>query len=549
MACWNEDGFGVQLNQDSATEFIISLPPVTFEKGFTLYLTDTNGATTKIKSDKLNTVLRSSILVMPEINVDEYEWVQPQTPIQLNNVLSAVSNVQNGTNSVTLNLATDGISYYIDPNTWNYVYEGTGNFLALDLYSADGYLHEGIYYPSSTGGTINEGEFGIGWDPGDLWNIGMVFENWGTCWWNVGDGAATINRKITDGYVIVSRNGDNWVIELTCGENESMLWTKFEGAIEALTDPNEAAPAAEYTFTDELGDAVDMTTYQPIAGLKTHTLRLFKGEEPAVVFYIIAKEGEDIAGTYKCQENAAEAGLMFNGWDASFMNWGDQGSYYYENGKVVYINAGETLTIAKLGEGLYSFDCSTGHSYVAQMGGAEETPEQPEETPTKPETPAGPEYTEFAQLLNIQVNQEYDQTTQQPTGVYYSVTVQLATAGITTETTTNAWGWPETKIGGNGQVLSIDFYTADGTLAAGTYQPCATPGTVLEGEFGVGFDFVMGDYSDVWGTTVTPYTNDVPGDKAKVTDGTIKVEKSGDTYTITLESTTINAKYVGTLTL
>ena len=235
LGCWNEEGAGVQLNQDKATEFIISLPPVTFEKGFTLHVTDTNGATTQIKSDKLNTVLRSSILVMPEINVDEYEWVMPKTPIQLNTVLSAVSNVQIGTNSVTLNLATDGVSCYIDPNTFTYVYEGTGNYLALDLYSADGYLHEGVYYPSSTGGTINEGEFAIGWDPGDIYGIGYPFENWGTCWWNVGDSGATINRKITDGYVVVSRDGDNWKIELICGENESMLWVQYNGPIEQLT--------------------------------------------------------------------------------------------------------------------------------------------------------------------------------------------------------------------------------------------------------------------------------------------------------------------------
>ncbi|MBQ3613567.1 MAG: hypothetical protein II989_05705, partial [Bacteroidales bacterium] len=85
-------------------------------------------------------------------------------PIKLTTLLSATSNVASGTNSLTINLGTDGISSTTDPATWQTVWTGTGNYLALDIYSADGYLHEGTYTASAAGGTINEGEFGIGWD-------------------------------------------------------------------------------------------------------------------------------------------------------------------------------------------------------------------------------------------------------------------------------------------------------------------------------------------------------------------------------------------------
>ena len=51
------------------------------------------------------------------------------------------------------------------------------------------------------------------------------------------------------------------------------------------------------------------------------------------------------------------------------------------------------------------------------------------------------------------------------------------------------------------------------------------------------------------GTCVTPYESDTAGTIAKVTDGTVTVEISGDVYTITLESSNINAQYIGSLTL
>ena len=58
-------GSGVQLNESSATEFIIALPPVLFSKGFTVTVTDTESNTYTVETDKTNTVIRSSLLVMP----------------------------------------------------------------------------------------------------------------------------------------------------------------------------------------------------------------------------------------------------------------------------------------------------------------------------------------------------------------------------------------------------------------------------------------------------------------------------------------------------
>ena len=64
-------GSGVQLNESTATEFILALPPVLFSKGFTVVVTDADGKTYTVETDKANTVLRSSILNMPAFRLGE----------------------------------------------------------------------------------------------------------------------------------------------------------------------------------------------------------------------------------------------------------------------------------------------------------------------------------------------------------------------------------------------------------------------------------------------------------------------------------------------
>ena len=62
-------GEGVQLNESTSTEFIITLPPVIFSNGFTMEITDCTGNTYIRETERANTVLRSSLLVMPVVKV------------------------------------------------------------------------------------------------------------------------------------------------------------------------------------------------------------------------------------------------------------------------------------------------------------------------------------------------------------------------------------------------------------------------------------------------------------------------------------------------
>ena len=487
-------------------------------------------------------------------------------PVVLKQVLSATSNVASGTNSLTINLGTDGISSTTDPTTWQTVWTGTGNYLALDIYSADGYLHEGTYTACAVGGTINEGEFGIGWDPGDLWGIGMVFENWGTCWWDVANGAAVINQKVTEGTVTVTRKGSKWVIELVSGEGKAMLWTKFEGAIEAVTDPalggggnvddtdyveltnllsatsNVANGTKSLTMnlgTDGISSTTDPATWQTV----------WEGEGNYLALDIYSEDGKLYTGTY----NACAAGGAINagefgiGWDPGdlwgigmvFENWGTcwwnvAGGAAVAAGKVtdgtVQVLVEGTNLVIKLKSTLvnakFTYPVADYPIEVVNLGGGEE-----------------PEFegTELSVLLSATSNVANGTN---------SVTINLAEEGISSTTDPATW---QTTWTGEGHYLALDVYSADGKLAPGTYTACATGGAIAEGEFGIGWDpgdlWGIGMVFENWGTCWWAVADGAAVCEAKVLDGTLTVSVDGDVYTITLKSSAVNAQYVGPMTL
>lgn len=66
---------GVELKPDESTPFIIALPPVAFEKGFTITVEDTWGGTKEYSTSKTNPIYRSKIRRMPVL---EYIGKEPQ---------------------------------------------------------------------------------------------------------------------------------------------------------------------------------------------------------------------------------------------------------------------------------------------------------------------------------------------------------------------------------------------------------------------------------------------------------------------------------------
>ncbi len=492
-------------------------------------------------------------------------------PVKLSTVLSATSNLANGVQTVTMQLAQDGIYSETDKTTWQTIWHGEGNYLAIDLYSADGYLHEGTYSASAVGGVVGEGEFGIGYDTTVDWGWGpMEMKDWGTCWWSVSNGAATA-KKILEGTINVSKKGSKWVIELISGEGKEMIWAKFEGAVDALTDGGSEDDADYIELTTLLSATKNqglLTINMAQDGISSTTdpntwQTTWEGEGNYLATDIYSPDGKLYTGEYKaCAVGGTVGEGEFGiGYDTT-VDWGwgpievkDWGTCWWTvadgatsaekildgtmtvamEGDNVVIKLKSSIVNAKFTYPVAQFVDGTGAPIeVVNLGGGEGP---------KP----APNYTEFTKLLIVQPNQGYDESGQ-PTGEYTSFTLKVGTEGMFTEVVNNGW-YDETKIKGTGQVLSIDFYTADGTVAAGTYTACEVGGTINEGEFGIGYDVEMWGNKMVWGTYVTAYESDTAGTIEKVTDGTVTVEISGDVYTITLESSNINAQYIGSLTL
>ena len=492
-------------------------------------------------------------------------------PVKLSTVLSATSNLANGVQTVTMQLAQDGIYSETDKTTWQTIWHGEGNYLAIDLYSADGYLHEGTYSASAVGGVVGEGEFGIGYDTTVDWGWGpMEMKDWGTCWWSVSNGAATA-KKILEGTINVSKKGSKWVIELISGEGKEMIWAKFEGAVDALTDGGSEDDADYIELTTLLSATKNqglLTINMAQDGISSTTdpntwQTTWEGEGNYLATDIYSPDGKLYTGEYKaCAVGGTVGEGEFGiGYDTT-VDWGwgpievkDWGTCWWTvadgatsaekildgtmtvamEGDNVVIKLKSSVVNAKFTYPVAQFVDGTGAPIeVVNLGGGEGP---------KP----APDYTEFTKLLIVQPNQGYDESGQ-PTGEYTSFTLKVGTEGLFTEVVNNGW-YDETKIKGTGQVLSIDFYTADGTVAAGTYTACEVGGTINEGEFGIGYDVEMWGNKMVWGTCVTAYESDTAGTIEKVTDGTVTVEISGDVYTITLESSNINAQYIGSLTL
>lgn len=61
-------GDGVALNAENATPFIIALPPITMTGGFTVLITDTDGNQMEVSTSKTQSINRSNLLRMPEVN-------------------------------------------------------------------------------------------------------------------------------------------------------------------------------------------------------------------------------------------------------------------------------------------------------------------------------------------------------------------------------------------------------------------------------------------------------------------------------------------------
>ena len=493
----------------------------------------------------------------------------------LQSILFAKSNLPDGAKSVTLNLSDGNWSSTTDMTTWQTVYTGKGNYLAIDLYSEDGYLAAGTYSPSATGGAIEKGQYGIGWDPGDIWNIGQKFENWGTCWWTVDEAATpqTSAEKITKGNITVAID-ENSVYTITVDNGE--LYVQFTGEIPAVTKPAVPADPWEitgsvvfqhegltFTMTDDTANNTKQDQ-SPLEGVTLYWLQI-KDEAGSLVaeLDLVTNQGAtSLAGEYKVTSYPDEVGEAGNGFYMDFSAWGggvvSGGTILYGPDGTPYVidadksnikiteNKGQTIIIVKgttngatiagkyvIGEpkededgegegGGCGCDCDGCKDCTGGSGDGDDEGGN---------SFKGERLTTFLGL-------------NPGSGI---VSAQFGTAGLSI--VQSDWG---PQISGEGNYLKFDAYSADGKLAAGVYRASAVGGVVGEGEFSIGYDTTV-DWGwgpmevTNWGTCWMTHNADGSETGVKITDGTLTVEISGETYTITLESSVLNAQYVGPL--
>lgn len=493
---------------------------------------------------------------------------------KLSVVTSAKSNLPDGAKSVTLNLSDGNWSSTTDMTTWQTVYTGKGNYLAIDLYSEDGYLAAGTYSPSATGGAIEKGQYGIGWDPGDIWNIGQKFENWGTCWWTVDEAATpqTSAEKITKGNITVAID-ENSVYTITVDNGE--LYVQFTGEIPAVTKPAVPADPWEiagsvvfqhegltFTMTDDTANNTKQDQ-SPLEGVTLYWLQI-KDEAGSLVaeLDLVTNQGAtSLAGEYKVTSYPDEVGEAGNGFYMDFSAWGggvvSGGTILYGPDGTPYVidadksnikiteNKGQTIIIVKgttngatiagkyvIGEPKEDEGGGCGCGCGCDCDGCKDcTGGSGDGDDEGGNSFKGERLTTFLGL-------------NPGSGI---VSAQFGTAGLSI--VQSDWG---PQISGEGNYLKFDAYSADGKLAAGVYRASAVGGVVGEGEFSIGYDTTV-DWGwgpmevTNWGTCWMTHNADGSETGVKITDGTLTVEISGETYTITLESSVLNAQYVGPL--
>ena len=123
-----------------------------------------------------------------------------------------------GMQMVGIELASAGLE--IAAGGFGNSYSGNGNYLKLELYSADGIVAPGTYKACGTGGSIGAGEFGIGYD-------GM-FGASGTTWYTVTESVPSYTY-ITDGELTVAVSGGVYTITL----DSSVASARYVGKLSA----------------------------------------------------------------------------------------------------------------------------------------------------------------------------------------------------------------------------------------------------------------------------------------------------------------------------
>lgn len=135
---------------------------------------------------------------------------------------------ESGNDFISIKMAQEGIEMLHEPITWQVSYKGSGQFVDLEIYAPEGKLKPGHYNISST---PSPNTFRAGWDPGDIYGIGIPFQNWGTCLYSLTDKSLT-TQHITDGIVTIDLNDSDTPL-YTITLISSLISARYTGPLAA----------------------------------------------------------------------------------------------------------------------------------------------------------------------------------------------------------------------------------------------------------------------------------------------------------------------------
>lgn len=126
---------------------------------------------------------------------------------------------------------------------------------------------------------------------------------------------------------------------------------------------------------------------------------------------------------------------------------------------------------------------------------------------------------------------------------YTSIELIIGTDGLSA--VANEW---YTAIVGNGKYADLTLICASSTIAAGTYTPVAA-GSEKAGTFVTGYQGSYGTFVFDAGSRWYTVADNVSSAATYLTAGSIKVAVNGTTYTVTIDSGSVFARYTGTITV
>lgn len=425
---------------------------------------------------------------------------------------SESSEKQDNKRIFTIDFATDGVTGS------NGQYSGSGSVLSVQFVGDTYYLHAAAFSAAAEA-SAKKGNFIAGYGT-----------NSGTCFYDV-SGGSVAPSPVTSGTLTVGKDGDNYtlsgVIWLADGE---AIKVNYSGVIVYEADPEPVALSQVLyaTLTDQ-GNGTNLITLklatQGVVVIPGEWGDSYGGDGNYLSVDFVSSDASLAAGTYTPAANDSAAdgnyvqGYDTEMWGMTFYNWGTcwftmasnvESGAHITTGNIEVAKSGSTYTITiNNGEIFAQYK-----GQIEALGGGDDNA------------------IEMNNLFSASVNGNV-------------MTLKIADSNITPTYNDATWSW---EYAGTGNHISIDIYTADGTLAAGTYT------AVDNTELGP-FNFSKGYDTEMWGMQFynwgTCWFDVVDGVETgqHLTEGTITVTESGGQYTISGDFGSVQMKYTGAIVI